>query len=348
MELKNTIDKIDIVIPWVDPLDKIWQEDKERFSPMCNQYKSNDEKFFRDWNTLKYLFRSIEVNMSWINNIHFLTYGHIPKWINTEHPKLKIQIHSSFFKKDHAFPVFSSDAIEMNLSNIPELTNKFIYFNDDEIVVKPVDQSRFFQNGLPVDCLLQDLPRGGWLYRLLRTKDVYPDICKNCLAPLNSLLSKSELNKKDKNYFFSPSYYYKDRIKNRFFNLYKNYLWIKPNHTPQPLLKSTILKCEQLFPQIIRDTANSRFRSKNDICHYLFRNYNLIMGEFKPFNYKDSHCIVLSDYIHSIKEIDNIDNYTFVCINDSEFLSHKDYLIIKPLLEKKLKHLFPTKSSFEK
>lgn len=339
---------IDIVLPWVDPTDKKWQDDKIRYSNKPITTDPSDEKYYRDWDTLKYLFRSIDINMPWVNTIHFLTYGHVPDWLNLDNQRLKIHNHENFFKRDHAFPVFSSDAIEMNLSSIPGLSEKFIYFNDDELVVKPILPNRFFEGNKPVDALVQDIPRGGWLYRLLRTKDVYPDICKNCIRPLNKIVSKHDLIKTSKTYFFDSSYTFMERIKNHVFNLTPYYLWIRPNHAPQPLLKSNILKCEMLFGNLITETGNSRFRNKNDICHYLFRNYNLVTGQFHPKNHHDTHCIVLSSYSESIPEIEKIEDHTFVCINDSEFLSHEEYLKIKPRLDTKLCSLFPEKSSFEK
>ncbi len=344
----DIVEKIDIVIPWVNPSDLKWQEDKARYSGKPFDPTSGDEKFYRDWNTLLYLFRSIETNMPWINKVHFLTYGHLPEWLNVDNPKLSIHNHATFFKKDHAFPVFSSDAIEMNLTTIPGLSEKFIYFNDDELVVKPVNDERFFKNDLPVDSLVQDIPRGGRLYRLLRTKDVYPDICKNCIKPLNKIVSKRNLRKRHKECFYDSTYSFSDKSRNLFFNLFSKYYWIRPNHSPQPLLKSRINECESLFGDLITETGKSRFRNKKDICHYLFRNYNLVTGEFYPKNYHDTYCIVLSSYKDSLSEIEKIPDYTFVCINDSEFLSHDNYLKVKPILESKLSSLFPNKSSYEK
>lgn len=338
---------IDIVIPWVDPLDSAWQKAKRLYTE--NLYNTNitDEKFFRDWNTLLFLFRSIEKNLPWANKIHFLTYGHIPRWMNVNHDKLRIHNHKDFFKKEHSFPVFSSDAIEMNLSSIPDLSEKFIYFNDDEIVIRPVNPDRFFINNLPVDALMQDIPRGGWLYRLIRTKDVYPEICKNCVRPLNGFLSKQKLYKINKNIFYDRSYSTLDKLKNLIFNISHKYYWIHPNHAPQPLLLSSIYKCESLFSELINKTANSRFRSSHDICHYLFRNYNLITGSFIPRKHNDNHCIVLSDYKSVIRELEDIKKYSIVCINDSEFLSHNDYIKLRPILENKLSQIFPAKSKFE-
>ena len=46
--------------------------------------------------------------------------------------------------------------------------------------------------------------------------------------------------------------------------------------------------------------------------------------------------------------INKITDYTFVCLNDSEFLTYEDYNRLKPILENKLDSIFPIKSSFEK
>jgi len=79
-----------------------------------------------------------------------VTWGHLPKWLNTGHPKLNIVKHEDFLNKDY-LPVFNSRAIEINLHRIPGLAEQFIYFNDDMFITKPVKKSDFFNNGLPKD-----------------------------------------------------------------------------------------------------------------------------------------------------------------------------------------------------
>ena len=46
---------IDIVIPWVDPTDSVWQEEKEVWSIKEGVLSVSDdsENRYRDWNTLK-------------------------------------------------------------------------------------------------------------------------------------------------------------------------------------------------------------------------------------------------------------------------------------------------------
>src|SRR5699024_7316762 len=80
----------------------------------------------------------------------FVTWGHLPKWLNVKHPKLNIVNHKDFLNKKN-IPVFNSRAIEVNLHRIPGLTEQFVYFNDDTFIIRPVKKEDFFKNGKPVD-----------------------------------------------------------------------------------------------------------------------------------------------------------------------------------------------------
>lgn len=91
-----------------------------------NESRKNLAHYFRDWDTLRYVFRGLEKNMPWVRYIHFITCGHLPAWLNTNHPKLKIHCHKDFFSSSSMLPIFSANPIEMNMHNIPELAEKFI------------------------------------------------------------------------------------------------------------------------------------------------------------------------------------------------------------------------------
>src|SRR5699024_12847127 len=83
--------KIDIVKPWVDINDINWQKEKQKYDN--NDSKDSRDIRYRDWDLLKYLFRGIEKNIPWVNKIHFITWGHIPTWMNQSHEKLNIVKH---------------------------------------------------------------------------------------------------------------------------------------------------------------------------------------------------------------------------------------------------------------
>lgn len=93
---------------------------------------------------LQYWFRGVEKFAPWVNRIYFVTWGHIPSWLNLSHPKLKVVRHEEFIPTDY-LPTFSSHPIELNLHRIKGLSERFVYFNDDTFLIRPVLQEDFFQ-----------------------------------------------------------------------------------------------------------------------------------------------------------------------------------------------------------
>ena len=49
---------------------------------------------------LKYLFRGIEEFAPWVNKIYFVTYGHLPSFLNLNAEKLVVVNHKGFFQKN--------------------------------------------------------------------------------------------------------------------------------------------------------------------------------------------------------------------------------------------------------
>ena len=145
---------IDIVFPWVDGSDPAWQESKRQYS---GSPADDDEVRFRDWGLLKYVFRGIEQNLPWVRKVHFITCGHLPEWLNTDCPRLHVVKHSDYIPEQW-LPTFSANPIELNIHRIPDLSEQFIYMNDDMFFVKPMEPEDFFRNGkqdigIPVICL---------------------------------------------------------------------------------------------------------------------------------------------------------------------------------------------------
>ena len=67
-------DKIDFVITWVDGNDPEWRMKKESFLPQVDN-NMNSESRYRDWEILKYWFRSVEKNAPWVNNIFLIAHN---------------------------------------------------------------------------------------------------------------------------------------------------------------------------------------------------------------------------------------------------------------------------------
>ena len=91
-------EEIDIVLAWVDGSDPVWREKKkERMRQQGLSVKSDDrEERYRDWDLMRYWFRSIENFAPWVRKIHFVTFGHLPEWLDSSNPKLHIVNHEDF------------------------------------------------------------------------------------------------------------------------------------------------------------------------------------------------------------------------------------------------------------
>ena len=140
-------EKIDFVILWVDGNDKAWLEEKNKY---LNIKGDSGKNRFRDWDNLQYIFRGIEKHADWVNKIFFITWGHLPKWLNTDNPKLRIVKHEEFIPKEY-LPTFNSNVIELNLHRIKDLSEKFVLFNDDLFILKDLKKEDFFKSNLPND-----------------------------------------------------------------------------------------------------------------------------------------------------------------------------------------------------
>lgn len=338
-------EKIDIVIPWVDDSDIVWQKDMYRF---VQKKMHQQNKLYRDWGTLLYVLRGIEKFMPWINKVYLLTYGHIPDWIDINCKKLKIVRHEDFYRDKSCLPIFNSASIEMNISNIKNLSEKFIYFNDDTIVLKQTEISRFFIEDRPVDFLVQGIPRKGYLYRKFRSNDVHIDIVLNVLNCINSKFSKQELIKNRSNVFYNSKYGLFNTIKNKVSNLFSKYIWLELYHFPQPFCKRTLIEADCLFKEEMKITSKSRFRERNNLNQYLYRFIHLAKGDFEPQSFNDSYCMILDSYKSFIYNKNKIHENRFFCANDSVLISESDYLITKKGLIKELNKILPEKSQFEK
>lgn len=82
--------------------------------------------------------------------IHFVTCGQHPDWLDINHPKIALVNHEDYIPKQY-LPCYNSNLIEIYMHKIPDLTEHFVYFNDDFFIINHLTQKRFFTDGLPND-----------------------------------------------------------------------------------------------------------------------------------------------------------------------------------------------------
>lgn len=99
---------------------------------------------FADNEELRYSLRSLEKHAPWVHHIYIVTNGQIPHWLNLDNPRISIITHEEIFPNKSHLPTFSSPAIETHLHQIPGLSKKFLYLNDDVMFGKDVWPEDFY------------------------------------------------------------------------------------------------------------------------------------------------------------------------------------------------------------
>lgn len=132
---------MDIVITYVNGQDPVWQREYERYVTAPIEVKR-----FRDWGTLRYLMRGIEVNMPFVRKVHLVVSGEsqVPEWLNRD--VVNVVLHKDIIPEEH-LPTFNSNPIEMHLHRIKDLDEEYLYFNDDIFPIGPCKAEEFFVDG---------------------------------------------------------------------------------------------------------------------------------------------------------------------------------------------------------
>ncbi len=327
--------KIDFVIAWVDGNDEKWLLEKSKYSLV----KENDQSKirYRDWENLKYLFRGIEKYAPWVNNVFFITYGHLPNWLNVNNDKLKIIKHSDYIPEEY-LPTFSANPIELNFHRIKELSENFVYFNDDMFITNNVKEEDFFKNELPCETAILNpvTPSGA---------DVMDYIFFNNTRIINKHLDKKACLKN--NFFKFFNYKYGKNVLRTFMcSNWKNFLGFKFTHFPTSLKKSTYEEIWNLEYEALNEACKNKFRSKDDYSQYLMKDWQIASGNFYPRNPKIGKFHNVSDNLKEIKRDIESNKYKLMCINDKEF--NGDFEFIKNEINSSFEKILSNKSSFEK
>ena len=235
-EMKNTT-PIDLVIPWVDNQDQVWRNTYINF---CSRNRINQKvaDLFGDrYGGIRYIdyqLKLVSKNMPWINKIYLLL-SNIEQAPKNLPSNCVIVLHKEFIPFQH-LPTFNSTTIEMFLWNIPNLSEKFIYANDDMLPIGALKPSDFFRG---------DKIKIGWRERdFVINCNVYGYQChNNCVA-----LSK-ELNYN----------YPRDKI-------------LLPQHSFTPMIKSHCKECFNLIKNYVVPHIRA-FRTEKQYNQYIYPIY---------------------------------------------------------------------------
>lgn len=326
--------KIDFVIPWVDGSDPEWRKEKNKYSGEISS--DNEENRYRDFDNLQYWFRGIEKYTPWVNKIHFITWGHLPEWLNTNHPKINVVYHEDYM--DEAYrPTFNARPIELNLHKIEELSEYFVFFNDDTFITRKMEPTDFFKDNLPLDIGVLDA---------FSVREDHSYSSMNALRIINNHFDKRTSIKNNLTKWFSPKYG-SQLYRNVALYPWKYFTGFLSPHLPVAYKKSTFFEVWDKEESVLDATSRSKFRTKEDVTIWLMRFWRLAKGEFIPqklsgLNYSISSKVISEK---AAKDITN-QTYQMVCLND--VVPDEEFDEVKKILNDGLNNLLPDKSSFEK
>ena len=252
---------IDLVYTWVNGNDPIWRAKKDKFlgkaGILHKDAKTNAR--FRDNDELKYSLRSVQNFAPWINHIFIITDGQTPSWLNTKHPKISIIDHKQIMPKN-ALPTFNSYAIESHLDNIPNLSEHFLYSNDDTMFGRNCIPEDFFNaDGTPINVVKLRRPENIWTYKDLEKSNT------------------AKIGLHGKNLAFTKKLVYDKTGKK-----YHCY----PSHNIEPLRKSYFTGVKKIFSKEFQTTSYNKFRKYPEISWFIHILYNNAVGRNRLVLYK--------------------------------------------------------------
>ena len=236
--------KIDLVYLWVNGNDEEWKKKKDFWAEklgLINDKEINNDCRFIDNEELKFSLRSAEMYAPWINKIFIVTDNQIPEWLDTSNPKIKIVDHKNIMPKE-VLPIFCSRAIEMFIDKIPDLSEHFLYANDDMFFTAPVKKSYFFNSdGNPI-INMRTVDKKSW-----KTKNIYSTSIQKSI---DLVQQKYGVNKKIEN--------------------------IEPSHCIDAYRKSYFKQCRNAFKKHFHDASMYKFRNANSIQRAIHNYYMIV------------------------------------------------------------------------
>ncbi len=331
---------IDAVIMWVDDSDEQWRKEKEYYHSLENSLEDSGSNRYRDWGTLKYVFRGIEKFAPWIRTIYFVTCGQKPEWLNTENPKLKLVDHKDFIPECF-LPTFSSPSIDLNLWRINELSEFFIFFNDDMFLTNTVS--------------IQDFVKDGRCCNMFSERPLFPGNLLFNYSILNSMkllqrhYKRSDVLKANKNKILSINYGV-----SIFYNFlwtmlpYKKFSTLEAWHLPMAQKKSQWQKVYLRDEEIFNNTCSHKFRKADDVTRFIYCFDQLMNGDFYPVNMMKKGKLFSLSTNSDISSICNAiiqKKYKCICINDE--CDDVSFITFRSKIIESFDKILPSKSAFE-
>ncbi len=300
---------IDAVISWVDGNDK---DHQEKMLPYVEKKLLNVKEFrtrFDQVDEIKFTVDSILKFAPFIRNIYIVTDNQTPSFLKlkenqSKYSNISIVDHKIIFSGVKEYlPTFNCRPIETRLYKIPNLSEHFIYFNDDMFLIKPTKSTDFFTDGFPV-------LRGEW-----------------------KKFDENRLAKKIANKFFNNKKLDNHRLaqqKGAKIAGFKKYY--KFHHVPYPLRKSTFEKFFESNKDIEVENIRYRFRSLKQFTPQSLINHLEIKNKTCVLNNKLQLIYIKSSrfFLWQLKyKLNRTNSKLFLCLQSLDQCEQKklDYIL---------------------
>lgn len=252
---------IDVVITWVDGNDPALNAKRAAYISSGEAQKKNIAAPTRYANKgeIYWCIRSVNKFMPWVRRIFLVTDGQDPH-VESRIP-LEIVDHKVIFRGYEEFlPTFCTSSIEAMLWRIPELSEHYIYLNDDFMVCRPVEPELFF-------------PKAGHVLLHARTSSLR--LTQAWYSFKYALGITHRVN-------------HIQRMMNAAAIAGDGKTFVRLAHTPYPLLRSTLEQFYTQHPERLLQNIQNKFRSlqhfrTDEICYtLLLREGRLQLQSVRP------------------------------------------------------------------
>lgn len=328
---------IDFVIIWVDGDDPEWRKEKNKYKSVLTKEEDDSDHRYRDWNNLQYWFRGVEKFCPWVRTIHFVTWGHLPSWLNIDNPRLHIVNHKDYIPSEY-LPTFSSHTIELNLHRIEGLSDKFVYFNDDMFIIKSMKETDFFKNGKPCDSAVLNV-------HCYNMEDMVIMAPFRDIGIINHEFKMRNVIKSNLFGWFNWKYGI-NNIRNIILLSCPRFPGMLQQHLPTSFCKSTFSEVWEKYYGVLDETCKHRFREMTDVNQWLFKEWQIASGNFYPRTTRIGRNIPAYKINVAVDCIKN-QKVKMICLNDTE-MSNEQFKKSVGLVNSAFQCILPMKSSFEK
>lgn len=232
---------IDVVFTWAGTKGVEKAAQYSEYQKNISNYAADPVRFL-DNNELKFAVTGVLRNMQWVHRVYIVSDGEIPEFVaqlsHQEQQKIHIIAHKEIIDEQY-LPTFNSHVIEAHLHKIPNLSEHFIYFNDDIIPSRPLKRSHFFQtNGLAI---------------LFVSNKSFHNIQKTYQNPIKAARKTATMNANSGTY---------QLLKQKYPEFEFDTLFV---HSAKSLTKSGFEEAWRLFGAEIKAFLPNKFRSPNDL-----------------------------------------------------------------------------------